>query len=146
MFGMLTQVEEGKLHLEDEDAHIELIMLEAVSCEWCCGSELSNWRVLVGLWIWIIYRWCVCVGGGNIQRSQILRQGDPFTASRTSRDDRVGWARMGCIDEKTNTLFQCAIQSCRLYGLAKAACGRGNVTRQSVVTAISKLTRRAGGL
>lgn len=30
MFGMLTQVEEGKLHLEDEDAHIELIMNEAV--------------------------------------------------------------------------------------------------------------------
>ncbi|KAF1802798.1 DNA polymerase alpha/epsilon subunit B-domain-containing protein [Mucor lusitanicus] len=29
MFGMLTQVEEGKLHLEDEDAHIELIMHEA---------------------------------------------------------------------------------------------------------------------
>ncbi|KAL9552178.1 hypothetical protein PS6_004621 [Mucor atramentarius] len=29
MFGMLTQVEEGKLHLEDEDAHIELIMQEA---------------------------------------------------------------------------------------------------------------------
>lgn len=42
MFGMLTQVEEGKLHLEDEDAHIELIMHEAVSCKWRCGLESSD--------------------------------------------------------------------------------------------------------
>ncbi|KAI8349192.1 DNA polymerase alpha/epsilon subunit B-domain-containing protein [Choanephora cucurbitarum] len=29
LFGMLTQMEEGKIHLEDEDAHIELVVNEA---------------------------------------------------------------------------------------------------------------------
>lgn len=31
LFGMLTQVEEGKIFLEDEDAHIELDITNAVS-------------------------------------------------------------------------------------------------------------------
>jgi hypothetical protein len=31
LFGMLTQVEEGKMHLEDEDAHIELVFYQTVS-------------------------------------------------------------------------------------------------------------------
>lgn len=41
MFGMLTQVEEGKLHLEDEDAHIELIMNEAVGIFDSIDTELN---------------------------------------------------------------------------------------------------------
>jgi DNA polymerase epsilon subunit 2 len=31
IFGMLTQLEEGKIHLEDEDATIELVLNNAVS-------------------------------------------------------------------------------------------------------------------
>ncbi|KAI7900022.1 DNA polymerase alpha/epsilon subunit B-domain-containing protein [Cokeromyces recurvatus] len=30
LFGMLTQLEEGKIHLEDEDAHIELVLDKAI--------------------------------------------------------------------------------------------------------------------
>lgn len=46
MFGMLTQVEEGKLHLEDEDAHIELIMHEAVGR---IGNTDQNRVTYIGL-------------------------------------------------------------------------------------------------
>jgi hypothetical protein len=38
---MLTQVEEGKIHLEDEDAHIELDFSNAVSFSWSGNTFIS---------------------------------------------------------------------------------------------------------
>lgn len=49
MFGMLTQVEEGKLHLEDEDAHIELIMQEAVSRIGIADQNRVTYIGLIGI-------------------------------------------------------------------------------------------------
>lgn len=66
---MLTQVEEGKIYLEDEDAHIELNMNAAVSpLKWGAYESKDLILSFPDIRLWLIYRWIICISGRFIYR------------------------------------------------------------------------------
>lgn len=94
IFGMMTQLDEGKIFLEDEDAHIELnleAVVKKIPHSWALDKVTHCFTILwADIWKWAIHRWRLCHCHWNLwRRSDLSRPKHWISTRRTPTFDRV---------------------------------------------------------